>query len=213
MRRIFLASSIAASLAAPTAFAADAVYQPPEAPPVATEVAAPAFSWDGGYIGLHGGYGWGDGSFSTTGLSSSDNFDGGRFGGFAGWNFGFGNGLVAGVEGDLNYDWNENDYVTGTVGTGLSGSARARLGYAMDRALLYAAGGWTATDFRVETPTASENKTLNGWTIGAGFDYAVTDNVFTRVEYRYNDFGERNILGVDSDFSQSVVNVGIGVKF
>lgn len=54
---------------------------------------------------------------------------------------------------------------------------------------------------------------LNGWTIGAGLDYAFTDNVFGRVEYRYNDFGHGTLDGARTDFNQSVVNFGLGVKF
>ncbi|MGV8936460.1 MAG: outer membrane protein [Allorhizobium sp.] len=211
MIKKILFSSVALMLASTGAFAADVVEAPP-APPVA-EMAAPLFSWDGAYIGLHGGYGWGDGDFSNGVAATSDSFDGGRFGGFVGYNWGFGNGAIVGLEGDLNYDWNENDYGGVTVGTGLNGSARARVGYGMDRALLYAAGGWTATDFRVKGGGFDQSETLNGWTLGAGIDYAVTDRVFGRLEYRYNDYGNKNILGVDTDFNQHVVQVGLGVKF
>jgi len=99
------------------------------------------------------------------------------------------------------------------VGTGLKGSVRGRVGYAMERVLLYAAGGWTATNFKVEGGGFDESETLHGWTLGAGFDYAVTDRIFTRLEYRYNDYFEKEILGVDTQFNQHVINVGLGVKF
>jgi outer membrane immunogenic protein len=83
----------------------------------------------------------------------------------------------------------------------------------MDRALLFAAGGYTATNFKVEGTGVDESTTLHGWTIGAGVDYALTDRVFTRLEYRYNDYSDKEILGVDSNFDQHVINVGLGVKF
>ncbi len=57
------------------------------------------------------------------------------------------------------------------------------------------------------------NETLHGWTVGTGVDYALTDRIFTRLEYRYNDYGERNIQGVNTDFNQHVIGVGLGVKF
>lgn len=41
----------------------------------------------------------------------------------------------------------------------------------------------------------------------------LTDNVFLRGEYRYNDFGSKDVLGVDVDFEQNVVKFGLGVKF
>ena len=58
-----------------------------------------------------------------------------------------------------------------------------------------------------------DDDTLHGWTIGGGVDYAVTDRVFTRLEYRYNDFGSGTLGGSDVDFNQHVVNVGLAVKF
>ncbi len=211
MIKKLLLASVAALATSTAAMAADAVYETP-APPEAVE-AAPVFSWSGAYVGAHGGYGFGDGEFFDGVGSASDDFDGGRFGGFAGYNWGVGNGVILGVEGDLNYDWNKNDYGAVEVGGGLNGSVRGRVGYGMDRALLYAAGGWTATEFSVEGGGVEDSATLNGWTIGAGVDYALTDRIFTRVEYRYNDFGSKDILGIDTDFKQNVINVGLGVKF
>lgn len=44
-------------------------------------------------------------------------------------------------------------------------------------------------------------------------DYAFTDNVFGRLEYRYNDYGDKDIFGINTDFDQHTVKVGLGVKF
>ena len=205
---LVLAAALAAGLSS-AALAADAVETISSAP-VAYET-APAFSWSGPYLGIHGGYGWGDADIEGAG---SQNFDGARMGGFVGYNWQFSNGFVAGVEGDVNYDWNNDDVAAGVdAESGFSGSARARLGYAMDRTLIYAAGGWTATNVEVDTPVGDDDDTLHGWTIGAGVDHAFTDNLFGRVEYRYNDYGNGNLAGADVDFNQHVVQVGLGVKF
>lgn len=205
---LVLAAALAAGLSS-AALAADAVETIPSAP-VAYETAS-AFSWSGPYLGIHGGYGWGDADIEGAG---SQNFDGARMGGFVGYNWQFSNGFVAGVEGDVNYDWNNDDVAAGVdAESGFSGSARARLGYAMDRTLIYAAGGWTATNVEVDTPVGDDDDTLHGWTIGAGVDHAFTDNLFGRVEYRYNDYGNGNLAGADVDFNQHVVQVGLGVKF
>ncbi|HEV7436468.1 MAG TPA: outer membrane protein [Pseudorhizobium sp.] len=211
MKRIlFLAASVA-MVASSSALAADAVEYIPEAP-AAVEMPA-AFSWSGPYIGLHGGYGWGDGD--VDGLAGSGNFDGGRFGGFVGYNWQMSNGFVAGLEGDINYDWNEDEIgTTGVDGeTGFSGSVRGRVGYAMDRTLIYAAGGWTATNVELSGAGVDESDTAHGWTLGAGIDHAFTDNVFGRLEYRYNDYSNADLGAFDADFDQHVVQVGIGVKF
>ncbi|MCJ8517326.1 outer membrane immunogenic protein [Pseudorhizobium tarimense] len=211
MKRILVLAAGVAMFASSSALAADAVEYVPEAP-VAVEMPA-AFSWSGPYIGVHGGYGWGDGDVAGLGDGS---FDGGRFGGFVGYNWQMSNGFVAGLEGDVNYDWNDDEIAAGIDGeTGFSGGIRGRVGYAMDRTLIYAAGGWTATNFEVNGGGAAVDgdDTLHGWTLGAGVDHAFTDNMFGRLEYRYNDYGSGDIGGADVDFDQHVVQVGIGVKF
>ena len=213
MKRTLILAASVAMLASTSALAADAVEYVPEAP-AAVEMPA-AFSWSGPYLGVHGGYGWGNGEVEGT---LDDSFDGGRFGAFAGYNWEVSNGFVAGIEGDLNYDWNENDYdlgggISGEVGSGFSGSVRGRVGFAMDRTLIYAAGGWTATNVSIDSTVGDDDDTLHGWTLGAGIDHAFTDNVFGRLEYRYNDYGSGDLGGFDVDFDQHVVQVGIGVKF
>ncbi len=89
------------------------------------------------------------------------------------------------------------------------GATRARIGWAWDRVLLYAAGGLEtavvdATGNYVARPglgpaalfagSPAASFTVNngfhvGWTIGAGFDYAVTNNIFLGFDYRYFDLG------------------------
>lgn len=54
---------------------------------------------------------------------------------------------------------------------------------------------------------------FNGYTLGAGIDYAFTNNVLVLGEYRYNDYGSKDILGVDVDHDQNVVKLGLGGKF
>ncbi len=212
MKGLFiLAASVAAFSASTAAYAADAVEQIPTAP-VAIET-APSFTWEGFYLGAHTGYGWGDGDLEGPG---SENFDGWRLGAFAGYNWQLSNGFVVGIEGDANYDWSDANYGGGiSVDNGFSGSVRGRVGYAFDRTLVYAAGGWTATNVDLNAPAgiADDDDTLHGWTIGAGVDHAFTDNVFGRLEYRYNDYGSGNLSGADFDFDQHVIQVGIGVKF
>ncbi|MBN8954668.1 MULTISPECIES: outer membrane protein [unclassified Rhizobium] len=212
MKSLFASVAIIASTLAFSAHAADLAT--PSAP-----VAAPAevFSWTGGYVGVHGGGSWLKGDFSVPGASASDNFNGGFVGGFAGYNYQLNNNVVVGIDGDIGRNWNSNSYdVFGTkvkVGTDVTGSVRGRLGYAFDRTLVYATGGWTATRGFIKVPGDKESKTFNGWTIGAGVDYAFTNNIFARAEYRFNSYGNKDVLGIKADLDQHVVGVGIGVKF
>ncbi len=204
MKGLFILAASAAMTVSSVAFAADAV----ETVPAAPEAVMPVFTWAGPYVGLHGGYGWADGDIGPF----DENFDGGRFGGFVGYNWQLSSGFVAGIEGDLNYDWNEQDVGGVDVDTGFAGGIRGRVGFAFDRALLYAAGGWTMTRTHADSPI-DDDDTIHGWTVGGGLDYAITDNVFARVEYRYNDYRDGDIGGLDVDLRQHVVNAGIGVKF
>jgi outer membrane immunogenic protein len=210
MFKTILLGSAAAVAISTSVFAADAIYEAPAEPPVAIE-SVPQFSWAGGYAGILTGYGWGDGTVDA--VAGSEDFDGARLGGFVGYNWDMGSQLVVGVEGDLNYDWNEETIAGTDINSGLNWSARARVGYAMDRALLFAAGGYTGTNVSIDGGGFDDDDTLHGWTIGGGVDYAVTDRMFTRVEYRYNDFGNGDLGGSDVDFDQHVVNVGLAVKF
>jgi outer membrane immunogenic protein len=208
MKGLFVLAASVAFAAASTAYAADAVEEIPAAP-AAVEM-APAFSWSGPYVGVHTGYGWGEAD--VDGFGDGD-FDGWRLGGFVGYNWQFSSGFVAGIEGDVNYDWNDEDFAGVSGESGFSGSVRGRVGYALDRTLIFAAGGWTATNIEADGPGFDDDDTLHGWTIGAGVDHAFTDNMFGRIEYRYNDYGSGSLGGADVDFDQHVIQVGLGVKF
>jgi outer membrane immunogenic protein len=217
MLKSIIASAALLSAFAVSANAADMV-EPTETAPAPIEQTQPLFTWSGGYVGIQGGGTWANGDFTTAGVTADDDFNGGILGGFAGWNVQNGD-LVYGIEGDLNYNWNDNDYdlgggTTAEVGTNVSGAVRGRVGYAMNNALLYAAGGWTAARGYVDVDGGpDDSEMLNGFTVGAGLDYAFTDNMFGRVEYRYNKFGDEDIGATNVDFDQHQVTVGLGVKF
>jgi outer membrane immunogenic protein len=211
-------------LIANAASAADAVSSVPDAP-IAAETTARGFEWTGGYAGVTGGYGWLDGHFAapSAALDPTDgSFDGGSLGAFAGVSKQFDNNLVLGVEGDFEHNWDKQDLVTdlGTF-TGQAdwqGSIRGRLGYSFGRALVYASAGWAAAHVEAELlGVASTSETYNGYTVGAGVDYAVTERIFGRLDYRYTDFGSKDLIfsgtAVESDLTQHTVKLGVGVKF
>ena len=213
MIRTILVSALLAGTAT-TTMAADLVEPVPAAPEAVLEETQ-VYSWDGAYLGIFGGANWlrsdlDDGTLSRNGTST-----GGTIGKFVGWNKQLDNNIVFGLEGDLKYDWNEKKYSGIETRTDWGGSARVRVGYAFDDALIYAAGGWTGANASVDPPgnNNSKEKMINGWTLGAGVDYKFTDNIFARAEYRYNDFGKQNFSGVKADFQQHNAIIGIGYKF
>ncbi len=70
---------------------------------------------------------------------------------------------------------------------------RGRLGYAFDRTLLYTTAGAAIGQFEYKYtnwPGVSEtfNKTLAGFTGGAGVEHAVTDYLTLRAEYRFTAY-------------------------
>lgn len=105
-----------------------------------------------------------------------------------------------------------------------SGAVRARAGYAVDRFLPYLAGGIAFGQVKnsygitVLNTTYSDKETLAGWTIGAGLDYAATDNLILRFEYRYTDYGSKDFdfagtEGVSYKLKTNDIRVGIAYKF
>ena len=216
LRTFFTASAIAL-FAASGAMAADVVVEEPPAP--IAEV--PLFTWTGGYLGLQGGYAWSDGELSDGTDIISDNFDGGLLGGYAGYNWQSG-AFVFGAEADINAVWNEETFAFPgfdvEVGTDYLASLRGRVGYAWDRTLLFATAGVAFSEVSAETTiagvTLDESESFTGWTIGAGAEYAFTNNWIGRAEYRFYDFGNETIGGIDDvDIQNHTVSVGLAYKF
>jgi outer membrane immunogenic protein len=171
-------------------------------------VMAPVFSWTGFYIGGNVGGAWSNTTISDSlfGLNFSNGNNNAVFvgGGQAGFNYQVSN-VVFGVEGDFDWAANNNNSVTGVVGPlGHTFTASAnnrwmatiagRLGYAIDRWLIYVkgGGGWvgansfTVTDLTAgASVTAGSSNTISGWLAGGGFEWAFANNWSVRAEYDY----------------------------
>jgi outer membrane immunogenic protein len=70
------------------------------------------------------------------------------------------------------------------------GTVRGRVGYAMDRALIYGTGGLafgSVENRYLDGPanSFSEKCTQTGWTAGAGIEYAFDDHWSAKAEYLY----------------------------
>jgi len=189
--------ALLASLAIATpALAADLSPQPTE--PV-------AYNWTGIYVGAQAGYVWGNSTYDGAGSEAGPPFISasvdpkGAFGGaYVGYNYQFDGNYVVGVEADANFANAKSDHdafpldpdFLGSSDLKWFGSARLRAGYAFDRFLPFVTGGVAFAKYSGASSfngnQASEiSSTRVGWTLGAGLDYAVTDNLIARVEYRY----------------------------
>lgn len=207
-------AGLAALLGATTAFAADVVMEEPPAP-AAPMVQPPLNTWAGPYAGVSAAYGFGGRAGGLVGDEvKTDGFAGS---GFAGYNW-QANNFVYGFEGDVGYSGVEGNNGLNKVEGGLNGSIRARMGFAVtDQILLYGTAGGAAESTKVSNDLGSDRKTLLGYTVGAGADVKLTEQVFGRLEYRYTDYGSKDFntggLSQDVDTRDHKVSVGLGIKF
>jgi outer membrane immunogenic protein len=159
------------------------------------------YNWSGFYVGVHGGYGWGESDWvdllGTLGANVKfGDLRGAIGGGQVGFNWQTGP-WVLGVEGTLSGGSIDQ---TGTVGIARlttdvewMGTVVGRLGYAWDRSLIYVKGGYATANIElrgdngVDTFKGSERH--NGWTIGTGVEFAILKNLSLGLEYNYYDFG------------------------
>jgi outer membrane immunogenic protein len=201
MRLGLVSTAVLATCLTASAFAADLPSRV-TAPPI---VYAPVFTWAGLYIGLNAGVGWGDSgditvngpTVASSGILGGGSSDG-RFVGGAqiGYNWQSG-AIVYGLEADIQYvdtggnlTWGNYSWWDGRGGGdgGYLGTVRARLGYAMDRTLIYITGGLAYGGLNSNPLTGNSTSDV-GWTIGGGIEYAFTNNWTARIEGLYVDTG------------------------
>jgi len=204
---------------------------PPRAPATYVPVPIPVFTWTGFYLGVNGGYGFG--SSTWTGTTSSFATNGVLVGGTVGINYQMG-GFVVGIEGDG--DWTN---LKGTasippcvaLGAGATGcetksnflgTIRGRAGWAWDRILFYGTAGGAIVNVQTTLPpsTVFDSTTKFGWTAGAGIEAAITPNWTAKVEYLFVDASNATCAvncgtasGATVKFTENVVRAGINFKF
>jgi outer membrane immunogenic protein len=187
---------------------------------------------------LHGALSWVEPLFSaTTANNVMTRIGGVAIGGQAGFNYQFANGVVAGLETDLQWSDQRlvglvegpaltpivavRRYAASTAGLQWFGTARLRAGYALGRFLPYVtaglaygriSGGNTGQFLsNLGVLWASQNFTSAdrlGWTVGAGAEYALTDNLSLKTEYLYTEFG--GFTGPFAEYLGPVARAGVG---
>jgi outer membrane immunogenic protein len=183
------------------AFAADLPTAKPAPPPI---YVPPVFSWTGFYLGVNAGAAWNNGGsvniFDPTvpsnnrfGIGSNVGFIGG---GQAGYNFQTG-AFVWGLETDIQgiagggSSINFGPYTFLNLkngdGGGWLGTTRGRLGYAIDRTLLYVTGGVAYGGFN--NGPFNNSETDVGYAVGGGVEYAFAQHWTAKVEALYVNLG------------------------
>jgi outer membrane immunogenic protein len=220
MKKTLLTSTVLGALAVSgLALPAAAADLPRKSVPQTYVQPLPIFTWTGFYVGLSGGYAFDNGKSQLTGSpallgtglapagSAKTLGDGFLIGGTLGYNYQIGQ-VVFGLEGDLSYiDLGQSRFggtsplsVTLKQDMNYFGTVRGRLGYTFDRFLVYATGGLAFADTKSSTAigipgsawAGSKSDTRFGWTLGAGVEYAITNNWSAKVEYLYYDLGKQD---------------------
>ena len=231
MKRFIAAALVFA--AAGQAWAADLpqpAAPPPQAPIAYVPVTAPVYNWGGVYFGVNGGYGFGSSEWITGGAKTGDFQVSGFLGGATlGANI-QADAFVFGVDGDLDASW-----LDGTVSSTCTpgncetkntwlGTARARVGYAVDRVLFYGTAGGAFGNIQGNTlGTTFQQTTKAGWTAGAGIEAAFGGNWTARIEYLFVDLENAslptalvpptNATTTTVKFDASIVRLGVDYKF
>ncbi|WP_375612156.1 MULTISPECIES: outer membrane protein [unclassified Bartonella] len=106
-----------------------------------------------------------------------------------------------------------------------TGATRVRVGFSAGRVMPYIAGGVAYGQFQdilstVITGgepfnrTSDVTKTMIGYTLGGGVDFAMTDHLIVRAEYRYSDFGKRKFKDeIEVKYKTNDFRAGIAYKF
>lgn len=186
------------------------------------------YNWTGFYIGGQGGYGH---ATFDTGARNSD-MDGWFGGGQLGFNWQNGRSpWVLGVEIDSAFaaiERSVSDMTGLPFGSAFGkldyfGTARVRVGYAVDRAMVYGTGGvaWAHNELNLYSnpnyvgPVTSSANTHVGFALGVGFEWALSRSWTMKLEYLYNDVGSANYLagpiagGVNADLQYSIGRLGL----
>jgi opacity protein-like surface antigen len=191
------------------------------------------YDWTGPYAGLSAGSTWGRTHWAFQGSTVDPDYAGVLAGGQAGYNFQRGR-FVGGIEGDGG--WSNARGATACPSNptlfscednvGALGSLAARFGYTWGRALFYAKGGWAfgevtaGTSLNFGAPPApggmKSTNWENGWTVGAGMEFALTDRWSAKAEYMHYEFPQYAFTvaqGTAASASTSGDTVRIGVNY
>ncbi len=189
-------------------------------------------AWDGLYVGVFGGWASGSADHTNSGFDADGadaDLDGWLLGVRAGVNFTLTNGIVAGLVGDVAWSDISGTYVdapaigdsTNTINW--QGSIRGLVGFDGGAFMPYLTGGlaFASATHEVEfaEPVLSVDATHVGWTLGAGVEVAVAENVSLNLEYRYSDFGgadydhESDFTPPEFDLTTHAITAGVNFRF
>ena len=245
-----------------TAFAADLPSRKVE--PVAPVV--PTFTWTGFYAGVNAGGAWGNDNVKSAWYGPAEIYDAATLASWANPPYSNNRaGFVGGIQIGYSYQINqfvigvEADFMGSTIGGSSEspvlvinntidnvsrtkvqqdwlGTVRVRAGYAIDRLLIFATGGFAYGHAQVSTTSTDteagvvesvwqgrKQSTKFGFTVGAGLEYAITNNWLIRAEYLYYNLGSASAIAtiaedplytrVNTTIDGNIVRAALSYKF
>lgn len=193
--------------------------------------------WTGFYVGAAFGAGGAVNKLTATAPGVATTFDGGGGSGVLGSIYG---GVdyqitkrgVLGLLAELSYSGFQGSAAAQVPGasaninmnTGLGWAALVRAGIlASPSTLLYLVGGYAGQNIHTDgfatgpggSASFSTDQTVNGWTIGPGFETLLSRNLSAKLEYRYSQFGGTSLANssVGLNPSTHAVRAGISYRF
>jgi outer membrane immunogenic protein len=191
---------------------------------VAAAVTTPAAAqevknFDGPFVGVQ--LGWQqDRRIATTSTvppaTTRVSGDGLVYGGQLGYDANMG-GAVLGVEGSIIGRTGSNGSAALPFETGRTVNVTARVGWLLSpESLLYARGGYSNARFSTTNP-AGNSANQGGYTLGAGFERALTDTVSARIEYAYSNYGSDAVPGIGGpvrlEYRRNGITAGFNLRF
>lgn len=198
--------------------------------------------WNGFYAGIFGGYDAGnviyeiDDPMNGRFFSGRPEIEGFLGGANVGVNYQLQNGIVIGAEADIAAGSTRGSALMYNTVTGLvepvtvegsispTASLRARVGIAFDRFLPFVTGGaaLAQSSFSFAQPPLvilGLEQVQLGWTAGLGLEYAVTENISAKAEFRYSQFNGSStpspaLLGTEkASFHTHDARIGLNYHF
>ena len=166
------------------------------------------YNWSGLYAGVNAGYEWGhvtNSSLDPSGIAG---------GGQVGYNWQSGQ-FVFGAETDIQASAADDTFAPWKFSNPWFGTLRGRAGYALNNILFYGTLGMAYGELSGQLNSLEENKTLVGWTAGAGMEVGLAPKWSAKMEYLYMDLGDRayTITGVNNGLTSNVLRLGINYHF
>ena len=180
---------------------------------------APADAFNGFYVGGQAGWQRDTQNLEIGDTSIGEGASGFAYGAQAGYDFKLGGSAVLGAEVSLTGRTGETNFEDFDLSQGRTINATARLGIMTDpMGLFYVRGGYSNARFTADDGFERVSENRDGYTVGAGYERYLTQNVSARLEYNYSNYGTDNLSELfeansELKYYRHAVTAGVNFRF